>query len=700
MSEQAGSHILLRLRKKWMYKALLSQFLLAAGLTILVFTPLYKLFSLPLLAAFPALLLLFFVIAVINGSWKLNEYDVSRFLNITTPSLEESAELVLKPRSSLNLLEKLQVRKVEKELLSLQAKDPFKKTFTRSLLILLVASIISVSFLMIPFGLKNQDVTGKIKRSINVTIPETILPEIKSANIIITPPAYTGKGPRQQDKFNILAEEGSTVTWRLKTNVASKEVKLIFNDGNTLLLSNDASQMQWNIQKQIRTPGFYQVLIDNHLSELYKIEAIKDQAPAIVIQTPKPNTYITYGQPEKVLVTVRLADDYAISSAHISATVSSGQGEGVKFKEQKLLLQNFTAGRKETNPQRLIDCKALGMQPGDELYFFISATDNHKQETRSEVYIVTLQDTANLTGMNGMISPLDIKPELFRSQRQIIIETEQLLRDKPKISAEEFTKKSNNLGIDQKLLRMRYGKFLGEETDIEIGGDHEHDEFSEAHADQIVEKYTHKHDNAEDASFFDAATKKQLKATLSEMWNAEIKLRTILPKEALPYEYKALQLLKDLQQKSRAYVPKTGIKTTPLKPEKRLTGDLAKINQPQTLQNIQKREASAIVLRRALGILEQLKVNGKADASYNGILHQAFYQLSMRAASQPSVYLTFLSAFKKIINGNFTIKDIENAEQGLQKLSGDAEILPYPGNNFSMDLSRRYFINLNKGNRK
>ena len=94
---------------------------------------------------------------------------------------------------------------------------------------------------------------------------------------------------------------------------------------------------------------------------------------------------------------------------------------------------------------------------------------------------------------------------------------------------------------------------------------------------KFFDAYTDKHDNAEDASFLEPETKNQLKATLNEMWSAELRLRTYKPREALPFAYKALRLLKDLQQKSRAYVAKTSAKTAPLKPaEKRLTGDLTK----------------------------------------------------------------------------------------------------------------------------
>ncbi|WP_315822746.1 hypothetical protein [Paraflavitalea speifideaquila] len=84
----------------------------------------------------------------------------------------------------------------------------------------------------------------------------------------------------------------------------------------------------------------------------------------------------------------------------------------------------------------------------------------------------------------------------------------------------------------------------------------------------LEDQYAHKHDNAEDATYLEPAQKAQLKTILTEMWSSELKLRTYYPREALPYAYKALRLLKDMQQKSRAYVSKTSIKMPPLKPEK------------------------------------------------------------------------------------------------------------------------------------
>jgi hypothetical protein len=275
------------------------------------------------------------------------------------------------------------------------------------------------------------------------------------------------------------------------------------------------------------------------------------------------------------------------------------------------------------------------------------------------------------------------------------------------MSAEAFKNKSNDLGTDQKLLRLRYGKFLGEETDVEIGGSHDedgheeegHDEAEEfGNTKKLQDAYAHLHDNSEDATFFDAETKKQLKATLAEMWKAELQLRTIKPKDALPFEYKALKLLKELQQSTRVYVAKTGIKTTPLKPEKRLTGELDKITQPVSQRKIEIKNDNTKTLRKALGVLELVRNKETLQRESMETLEQASMQLSNKAAAEPSKYLTSLEALRRILRKEFNPKDINVAGSGLQRMITSSGKLPQQTTSSPGKLSQQYFRNLNRRN--
>jgi hypothetical protein len=205
-------------------------------------------------------------------------------------------------------------------------------------------------------------------------------------------------------------------------------------------------------------------------------------------------------------------------------------------------------------------------------------------------------------------------PESFRSQRQIIIDTEKLSAERKQLSESEFKKRANNLGLDQQALRFRYSQYLGDE--FEDGAEEEaapeQSAAGETSAEAAVEsEFGHSHDSAENATLLAPSIKTQLKAAVAQMWDAELRLRTYRPEAALPHEYRALELLKDVQQRSRAYVQRVGFEPSPIKvDEKRLSGDLTAINDRYAQKQIEEVNAFANI-RRALPLLNGCKPRAK-----------------------------------------------------------------------------------------
>jgi hypothetical protein len=533
------------------------------------------------------------------------------------------------------------------------------------------------------------------------TPPEIILPQIESVDIGITPPPYTGKATRAQDKFTLEVEDGSTISWKLKLNVAAKQVSLVFNSKEKMPLKNNGDA-EYHGRMLINKPGFYQVEIDGKLSDFYPMQVLKDNPPVIHIKVPQQYTYIDAGEARRVTINTAVDDDYGISSAFIYATIAKGSGEAVKFKEQKIdFSESFNNRKQHYDLQKLINLTALNIEPGDELYFYIQAQDTHNQQSRSDVYIVAVQDTAQLLSMDGLLQGVNVKPEYFRSERQIILDAERLLKERDSISKESFNSRSNDLGTDQKLLRLRYGKFLGEESESAIDPAQQKDDAvgdvkNYGNAAVVLDAYTDKHDNAEDAQFFDPTVKAQLKATLNEMWKAELQLRLNNPQAALPFAYKALRLLKDLQQKSRVYVAKTSYNPAPLKMEKRLTGELDKIIQPVNHQDIKAANDQFDALKNAIGVLEQLKTGKTINAAEMHALQLANQQLSEKASSQPEIYLSAVSSLRRILSGGKAKNnDVFTVEKAIQRILPNSNQLPVAGQNTAdMGLSKGYYKNL------
>jgi len=326
---------------------------------------------------------------------------------------------------------------------------------------------------------------------------------------------------------------------------------------------------------------------------------------------------------------------------YLSATVAKGAGESVKFREKSFPIHNFEKRSNKFTTSYQLETGSLEMEPGSELYFYVMVKDNcpfRVQATKSKTFFVVLEDTATYGFFDDGGMQVDLMPAFFRSQRQIIIDTENLLASRQQIPIEEFNRRSNELGYDQKLLRLKYGQFLGEESESgiaienEIDGleeehnhdqdDHDHDaeddriadwsqevleKFGhdhdhEAEANQLleengtqpanparpawVEELSHNHDSEEENTYFDISIKSKLKAALTEMWDSELHLRLYDPAKSLPYQYKALDLLEEIKNHARVYVHRIGFEPPAIKEvEIRLSGNMDDIKSSFEKQN-------------------------------------------------------------------------------------------------------------------
>jgi hypothetical protein len=714
MTERTGKERLEALRRRWKAESFAYCIALTLACCVLLTTALHAGAGWPIWAGWPIGALMLSAALWLFPYWRMSLTDISRYLDRLLPELEESCGLLLRPDTELGPLEKLQAARTSEKLSLVRAPHPLRKKLSVATGMLGLAVLVSAG-IVAAAGRSGESAPGIVTPR-QTASAHVVMPAIGSVSVHITPPAYTGRPMRHQSVLNLQVEEGAVMAWELTTTAAIDSLQFIFND--TVRVSLQAANSErtlWRLTAPATRSGFYQVRMGSGsgLSELYKLEVMRDEPPRVKILTPKPFMVVDFGEPTKIQLTVNLKDDYGISDAAIKATISSGKGESVKFREQEIRWdRNFTGDRPEYELSKTLDLGAMGLRPGDELYFYCLAKDNRGQEGRTEMYIISLADTAQLMSLEGMTMSTDVKPEYFRSERQIIIETEQLLKEKDTIGLTAFRNRSNDLGIDQKLLRLRYGRFLGEEAEEGQPGGDPADTTSFGtfgDAKKILDVYTDKHDNAEDASFFEPAVKQQLKATLNEMWKAELQLRTFQPKQALPYAYKALRLLKDLQQQSRSFVAKTGVRVTPLNPAKRLAGDLAAIKAPVqkavTTGDLPETES----LRMVLGVMEAMRTGsmmpGGADRA---LLEQATRRLGREAAARPGLFLGAYQMLRGISGHGLAdvnqagrsdagVIDYDTIERAIRQLLPAAERAPVIlRGSADGGLSQLYFYQLNE----
>ncbi|CAN5823480.1 DUF4175 domain-containing protein [soil metagenome] len=720
MAREEGHSVLVSIRRKYIRAKMLLFTLQGLAVLLLGLAVLLRLGEENSSLALGGSVLIFGALAYVGGRWRslrtIDLHQVARHLDRHFPQLEDSTGLLLQQAQELNLLERLQREKIAGRLPEAirEKKTVFQLSPAPSVMALAISTLLSVGILFLPASaLPPVDPPEQVQ----LTFPE--LPEaaadtagrVRKIEITVAPPAYTGKPAYDAKSPNVRAEEGATITWRISTDRPARELALVLQETKTLQASRQGNV--YTFSRTFTEPALYHLLLNGQKSAYYTLEIIPDEAPVVQISKPPPYTEIRFGDPQRVTLQAQLSDDYGLRDANLIATVAKGSGEAVKFREEKISI-GFSGPKRKHSVQKTLDLQQLGMTYGDELYFYLQAWDNHRGYTRSETFFVQIEDTTLVESMADLSLGMNPVPAYFRSQRQIIIDTEKLIKEQKSLSKAVFEERANTLGIDQKLLRLRYGKFLGEEFESGIGpgggipegeagsddhfaGDgHDHPEFeNKTSPEALLDPYLHKHDQEEAATFFEPAVKAQLQGALAQMWESELRLRTHRPREALPFAYKALRLLKEVQQSTRAYAAKTGFDPPPLKePEKRLTGDLDKIK-PPSHQRTLPAEPEMPHTRKALQWLERQKLSGQHTPADALLLERAGQELAREAQEKPGRYLRALQDLRTLIqevNQNKALCRgcLRTVEQAWQELLPPATASPQKQSTPRRGMARQY----------
>lgn len=710
---QSVNHSIHRLKYRYLLYRFIELTLISMGVALICYS-LTKLWSEALIARLiPSVftgVITFIVLAYAKHLLQLDASDFVRYLNQQYPDLQQSADLLLIADERLSTLEKFQKAKVTERFSKIYPEIKMPQQLIQSAALLVVC--VGISFLLSSFlpVIQSTRPSTKVKGTESVTEKKNPS-SVGSLEITITPPAYTRLAALESHQFELSLPEGSVAQWKITFRGEVAAASLIFSQRDSAVLQK--LEAGFVLKKEIRQSGFYQLKwLDHagtHWSDFYRIEVLKDEAPKISVLNLNQFTKLKYSDSPEINVTSKLSDDYALSDAHIIATVSKGSGEGVKFREEKLSFERpARIIGKQVTAVTTINIRKLGLEPGDELYFYVQAFDNKvpvANRSRTETFFVALQDTTKNEAVEDEGLGVDLMPDYFRSQRQIIIDTEKLLKNKPRIAKIQFNSTSNELAADQKALRLKYGQFLGEEEDSGIATEaithdedeqkaeditkqfgHQHDKDNEHnlvpekkpdhHHEQSQDPdkkedplaaFVHSHDNSEMATFFEQSLRAKLKAALTVMWDAELYLRLHEPQKSLPYQYTALKLLKEISNDSRIYVHRTGFDPPPLKEEKRLTADLSEIKNSIHKPALAE-ENDFLEMRKALLLTDNLLLHPDTlTPDMQRVFRQAGQEFTSLVIENPSL-LPGLSLLKKISESNVNTRSLQVELSQLRKI--------------------------------
>lgn len=599
------------------------------------------------------------------GIWLTGVYKNSRekaisLIHNQLGETEYSLHLLEKPE--LNIAEKLQLERISNR----NYDFPFA-TLYRSLTAYSGVFVAALAFhLVYPAISFDKKVADSFRTEQQKPGKAHVLqaPEFESARVHIAPPAYTKLPARESSDLNVSTITGSALQWKVKfrhadnlvlhlTNSRGEEIRFQKQNGFFVHSDKITGSGLYSVKGYWKDSLVYQ-------SDFYRLEALPDLTPKIEPSSKELYTYHFLKDPKTIKISAKIADDFLVRQAFVVATLARGSGENVKFREVKFPLT--PTDFKEANLQKVINLNELNFTPGDELYYYWAAVDNKSPQanfSKSDTYFLVYKDTSQVEEAELATMAVNIMPEYFRSQRQIIIDTEKLIARRKKLPQKEFASVSNEIGFDQKVLRLRYGQYLGEEFETSIGGggapppgadggnmldafthksdaegegeaagpahnnDHDGHDHGNKHSESaekdplaaLMEQYVHAHDDAETNTFYEQSTRSLLKMALEQMWQSELHLRLYEPEKALPFEHKALEFLKSAQHKARTYVKKSGYDPPPIKEkEKRLSGELKDVSNDLSGEKFYKEQTTAQLAAEISGFLDYLQLSGEQKA--------------------------------------------------------------------------------------
>jgi hypothetical protein len=423
-------------------------------------------------------------------------------------------------------------------------------------------------------------------------------PRLTGQRVRIVPPAYTGLPARYAESLDIRAPTGSRIEWTLAFDPQPASAALQLVGGRRVALARGTEG--WSGSLRLDVPALYRVTAEGmrEAQSAHRLEPVADAPPQVRVIEPASGLVTMRPGQRSWRVVFEASDDYAVDRlARLTITTAIGEGENVRFSERS---QTVTGSGDPRRRRFVIDLPlgAYGLEPGSDLVVQLTVADTRApgpQTVRGPGVILRYPAPRPPDAEGLDLMAKQQMPAYFRSQRQVIIDTEALIKQRGSLSPDEFLQRSDTIGVDQRLLRLRYGQFVGmeaEETprpplptsdkdtppepDHHDGDGHDHGEAPESPVfgdlGNITAEYGHTHDESEAATLLDPKTRALLKSALDAMWEAEVNLRTGRPEAALPFENTALGFIKQVQQATRIYLPRIGSQQPPIDMTRRLTG--------------------------------------------------------------------------------------------------------------------------------
>ncbi|MBW3552646.1 MAG: hypothetical protein KY466_04000 [Gemmatimonadetes bacterium] len=363
------------------------------------------------------------------------------------------------------------------------------------------------------------------------------LPYARRLDLELVFPSYTGLPSRTvEDGGDVAALRGTRVRVVVTPTIPVSGGGIVVDGAPPVALTPDSGSGTLAGEFTVRSDGFYHIVLDGpggaavEASPRYVVDAMSDGPPIVSVTKPGRDERAT--AIDEVYVEARAEDDYGIGALTIHWSVNGGE-------ERTEALYGGRGSLKEVSAGRTFYLEEYGLEPGDLVAYWVTASDNDavdgRKDATSDIYFIQVRpfqrnfQAQEQSGQPGGEQAEGPDGDLSERQRQIIAGTFNLVRDSAGLRPDAVRENLNTLALAQERLR---------------------DQVDVLTQRMIARQVTR------DTAFRKIA--EILPQAAAEMTEAAARLRALEAGEALPSEQRALQHLQRAEAVFRDVQVSTG----------------------------------------------------------------------------------------------------------------------------------------------
>jgi hypothetical protein len=381
----------------------------------------------------------------------------------------------------------------------------------------------------------------------------------------VDPPGYIGgRGTTRDDPAAISGHPGSRVRVDGVRAVSAPRARL---DDRALAVT--AGGGSWSVAFALPPQAGLLRLTHGRRERLLVVEPRVDSTPRVVLRTPERDSTLRIAA-GALTVAADARDDLGLASLAVEYIITSGSGELFESRTGRLAGPAPT-GRVASWASRLrLDTLRLGS--GDVMHLRAVALDRNDvtgpgvgvSETRA--VRIARADEYDSVAVDA-VPPPEVEKDAL-SQRMLLLRTEALIRQWPRLARDAARREAGAIARDQKRLRQRVGQLVFERLEGEAGAEHshfpgdghDHGADQRLSPDQVLQGALAGRPDRPTMLDFDGdespvvRINRPLLEAFNHMWDAANALDLVEPPAAVPPMRRALEALQRARAAERLYV--------------------------------------------------------------------------------------------------------------------------------------------------